>query len=330
MGKFLNPKILIGGLSPTGQVFQSTAKSLSKHVADLVEIVTDVQHFNQDCFYLALDFNPSEYKKLLRRGLKKNHAAVIAFEPESAVPWQTTKRLNKYFDYVIPVGRPSRQNGEFWPQQLELRSPPPLRVLSDEICMLASNKISFSGDELYSLRRKTIVEIDNLRLYGNGWNQGLRPKLETYFRELSFFLYTSRSRPRRLNFDYLFLNRKANWVDSKRQALEGSAASLVIENSRSYSSEKLLDSITAFVPPIYVGPSDCLPQEILDLCFMAEPNVRSIEKAVERALNVDLPSWSSKVQSICSDPFIISQLSQESVFLRIASNVRAWAVSHCV
>jgi hypothetical protein len=170
-----------------------------------------------------------------------------------------------------------------------------------------------------------------IRLEGRRfWNQGLRPRLETYFRELSFFLYTSRSRPRRLNFDYLFLNRKANWVDSKRQALEGSAASLVIENSRSYSSEKLLDSITAFVPPIYVGPSDCLPQEILDLCFMAEPNVRSIEKAVERALNVDLPSWSSKVQSICSDPFIISQLSQESVFLRIASNVRAWAVSHCV
>jgi uncharacterized protein (TIGR04442 family) len=41
---------------------------------------------------------------------------------------------------------------------------------------VAGNHLSFIAGELYSLRRKCVHKIDNLYVYGRGWNRGLKTK----------------------------------------------------------------------------------------------------------------------------------------------------------
>jgi carbamoylphosphate synthase small subunit len=78
-----------------------------------------------------------------------------------------------------------------------------------------------------------------------------------------------------------------NAPEDKIGILSKYRVSLVIENEMTYLSEKLFDAWFAGCIPVYVGPeiSDYgIPRSLV---FQAEPNLRSIENQINRAIQSD-------------------------------------------
>jgi hypothetical protein len=122
--------------------------------------------------------------------------------------------------------------------------------------MIQGNKFSARKGELYSLRRKIIVNLGpiSLDLFGTNWNKGLnfdwwhwsRSVINSNFAEIS-----TRS--------FFGIGKKYNnyfgVTDDKNKTLSQYKIAVVIENSADFISEKLFDSIRSGCVSVYVGPN---------------------------------------------------------------------------
>jgi hypothetical protein len=122
--------------------------------------------------------------------------------------------------------------------------------------MVQGNKFSARKGELYSLRRKVIINLgcDDLDLYGTHWNEGFR------FDWLHWSMSLVNSKYREISLKSLFgIGRKyKNYkgkTSDKIKTLSEYKISVVIENSADFVSEKLFDSVRAGCVSVYVGPN---------------------------------------------------------------------------
>ena len=79
--------------------------------------------------------------------------------------------------------------------------------------------------------------------------------------------------------------------DNKLRTISKYKVSLVIENSAEYMSEKLMDSVLAGAIPVYVGPPVGAFEIPPDLVISADPNFKSVNAAIGRALRVNYKKW---------------------------------------
>lgn len=157
---------------------------------------------------------------------------------------------------------------------------------SIEATMIQSNKFSCITGEQYSLRRsvlKLAKELDYpINLYGAGWNRGYL----TDFANVSKYLKAIRNDVNIQNFSnpYKFLGHvyPNYWgiIENKFGVLHDTKKNIVIENSSTYVSEKLFDSLRGGCVPFYVGPNLSkygIPESIVIRC---EANPKSILKSL--------------------------------------------------
>jgi hypothetical protein len=163
--------------------------------------------------------------------------------------------------------------------------------------MINANKLNLSKFELYTLRRKCAVEIGSIELYGESWNSNLISKIKTLVIEIL-----------KDPFRHLFALRKhivywfKRWPEtiapiSKQEILRKYKSALVIENDRTYMSEKLFDALIAGCIPIYVGPSVADYGIPADLVIEVEPTVMSVSSGIKAVKRIDYAAFQEKLHA---------------------------------
>jgi len=121
--------------------------------------------------------------------------------------------------------------------------------------MVQGNKFSARTGELYSLRRRVIVNLgeEALDLFGTNWNKGISFDVRKWIRSG----ITSRISEVEIGSLYGIGKKYDNYFGvtaNKNETLSRYKIAIVIENSKDFVSEKLFDSIRAGCVSVYVGP----------------------------------------------------------------------------
>lgn len=317
-------KLFVGGHNPSGTIFGSSGPGIKAYLAEHFELLESIEYLSPGDFYVALDANKSEIRALERKQIPASHRALLAFEPEVVLPWQTKDFAERNFSFSRWVGRPKSSISEYWPQIFEMGEVDPSNEV--DCTMMTSNKLSFVKGELYSLRRDAIRNVPGLRLVGSGWRTSIAGRAFTYLSSAGFQLAQGRFLEVG-NFDYLTIRADSDFVESKQQWLSKSRVSLVFENSCEYSSEKAFDCLRAFSIPVYVGATNSMPENIEDLIFRAQPNIDSVLAALELVKSVNYEQWCERVASALSSEELRSTIEERSVFARLSKDVAYWAYS---
>lgn len=153
--------------------------------------------------------------------------------------------------------------------------------------LVNANKFSFVDGEMYTLRAKTILHLAsepnlNILVAGAGWKDSkfaqFITQLKCYLKTFRYSKFSSLTHFRNpVNHPEIkFLGS----VESAISFLSTVDVALVIENERTYVSEKLFNAIAAGATPIYVGPRLNLMGIPPEIAIECEPNIFSIKDAI--------------------------------------------------
>jgi hypothetical protein len=276
---------------------------------------------------VCIDFSLASLKAVKNSDIPLSRRILFQMEPEVVLPGMNSKRTIQFFSSVIYVGG-ANQNPEdmirwpqIWPESWEL-TVIPQNQRKDRIVLINRNKVSFVRGELYSLRRNAVQALENLDLYGSGWGDSMRVRVVQLIKALTYALIHGKNV--RFNSGKLFFRTPANWLGQTKDkffTMSKYRAALVIENSSDYMSEKLFDAFFAGCMPIYVGPPVSMYGIPEGLVFQAEPNLASIQQAIERAKSSDFLLWQSKLLEFLEDPVTKEAWSHSYVYRQMLERV---------
>ena len=288
-------KVYVGGLYAKTPFYTNAndgfSKLLSRSGFDIVE------NANEADIFISTDIHRNDLNLFLDKRISHS-TFLLRNEPKIVWPLNYKKAVTKKYGTVIDIGRINTSSDfsfnwpQFWPD--ELPKTPGIRL--DEIAIIAGNKVSLVPGELYSLRRKCILEIDNIAHFGTSWDSSALKRTK----ELVYALRTSfrfRILPKSDSTKYWF-KKYNNWLGSpveKRICLSAYKYSLVIENSADYLSEKLFDAFFSLTIPIYVGPNVADFGIPADLVIQCEQSVEAINAGIQKAYGMDYESWCIEV-----------------------------------
>jgi hypothetical protein len=224
-------------------------------------------------------------------------------------------------DLIVDVGRPNASGGirVNWPQTWNLdyiegiQNPNVPRA--NRFAVINAHKLSFVPGELYSLRRHFVTQSAQIDTWGPNWDAKIWRRGMTAIKE--FIIALGHGAGVSLSALKFWFNNPTSYRGLSSNKLETLASyrySLVIENTAEFMTEKLFDSVFAGTFPIYVGPEIELFGIPSFVALQASPNVDSIAKAMEAALDVDLESWRTKTLSWLKSEGIEQQWSSMNVF----------------
>ena len=238
--------------------------------------------FNAKADYLlAIDHNRSAYKKFIKKGGAPERAFLLRLEPPSVFPAQYRHSIESKYGTIFTPGSILIRSKDFigWPYQIHAdpNSPTytvdgiekfiaPSNIDYEEWCrreiflaMIAANKVAPTLGQNYALRRKFAKKLKSpdFHLFGALWNESLRLKLRHRL-AVSYFAIRQGTLPNFISIYGNLLNkypRSLGLTHDKHVVLKNSKFSLVIENSDTYVSEKLFDSLISGCIPVYFGPN---------------------------------------------------------------------------
>ena len=261
--------------------------------------------------------------------MSKERSILIRNEPVVVCPENKLLRTRSRFGLSLNMGRPPSESEESvaWPQQwpkeeinFDAKS-----FRDEKIALVNGNKISFISGELYSLRRKVIVNVKSLELYGTSWDLSVNAKARHALANLIIAIKGGYL-PRISGARYYF-RRFPNWKGAprdKREVLSNYKYCLVIENSTEFMTEKLFDAFFAGCIPIYVGPDlkdFSIPE---NLYFQAKPNLKSINERIIEASKIDYLSWRIGLTEWLNSESTKINWSAEEVNLRVIKTIEQY------
>jgi len=259
--------------------------------------------------------------KMLRQRRK---FVLIRGEPRVVMPLNYGI-YSRFYDLVVSLGslEPTGEAFEVrWPW-----NPPEsasATVLSGKkgACLINANKLGLVAGELYSLRKHAAKDFNDISLFGPGWGMSFREKTIVFLKallvstfDLSVNLRSARSwfQPDPTSY---------GMVPDKFDAIERFKVSLVIENSATYVSEKLLDAIAGGTIPVYVGP-DISKISLLDGLYVPSgPTLSEIRDRIDLALAMDPEDfWIRRKNFLESDE--LKSFTLESVVREVVTRMYA-------
>ena len=254
-------------------------------------------------------------RKLQRR---KVFAVLVKSEPTVVIPEHSRARLNRKFNLVIELGRDPGTGSLPFPQSFDTTHFQNSSRI--ESCVaLSANKLSFISGEHYSFRAKCYSALQRLDVFGPGWDNS---RSETFVQLLKELLRTVILRPTALHlapFRSAFLKPRVyrGIAQDKLEVLSKYKATLVVENSSEYMSEKLLDALMAGTIPVYVGPSPGsygIPEGLVKTCNATLGDVRM---AIEDVLSWDREKWAVQLESWLKELIELREWQGDAVMGRI-------------
>jgi hypothetical protein len=293
-------KIFLGGVNAESLEFPGSELNFSKYLKnsgfDLVSNPKEAE------FAICVDNEKEFQKNVVRARISKRKTIIIRNEPVVVCPENKMSRTRRRFGLSLDVGRPQSEskNAIPWPQNWNqtLKYIETERERSEKIVMINGNKISFIPGEMYSLRRKAILHLNNLDLYGTNWDMSRKEKIRHALTNLHIAIRGGYF-PRKSGVKYYFKD-FSKWKGApsdKQKVLSKYKFCLVIENSAEFMTEKLFDAFFSGCIPIYVGPD--LQQFPIPkgLFIQANPNLNSIRKAILDASTFDYNKWNHELRN---------------------------------
>ena len=227
-------------------------------------------------FDLPRRFSRAERKVRQSRGKK----ILLRFEPKAVNPLLYEPGVEQTYNIVLNIGGqdhlgcdPSPLKWPYFPhpnpakpKQDNVHSPGAIRGHSQSsfgskihpISLIVSNKVSWSAPSNYGLRRRLALQRKKLNLcvFGMYWDDSRWKKLQKNLR-IYLFLLSQGFLPKPI---HLIENLGFGRIESipaildKFEVIAQSEFHLVIENSSTYVSEKLIDAMIGGAIPIYFGP----------------------------------------------------------------------------
>lgn len=226
------------------------------------------------------------------RNIPLERRVLVLWEPEAVRPENFHPNEVSKFGLILSPSKKwitgQRVNYFNWPQQPQRPDYPEWESRRKKFIAIWGNKFSFSPDALYYLRRQVARNSDDyLELYGRDWDS----KLRIFFLAFRSFLQARGRVPNWGVADLLTLFKTPkNYLGEllhKEDTMKTYQFSLVIENSRGYVSEKLFETLSLGLIPVYVGPRLAefgIPDSI---AVTAEPNLPSISRACNELLHAN-------------------------------------------
>jgi hypothetical protein len=176
--------------------------------------------------------------------------------------------------------------------------------------MIAGAKMSFISGELYSLRREVLQKDLRIDLYGAGWRKSVLARAKEIAYQLMLQLTSGKPlSPKAVSLYFKTPKRYFGPIDDKIMVNAKYKVSVVIENSGTYMSEKLLEAIVSGSIPVYVGPDPSDFGIPSNLYILARPNSQSVAEGVSLALEMDYSSWARDALSFLSSSSISEEWS---------------------
>lgn len=265
---------------------------------------------------LLLVFDHPRVFSKLRRALKGSPASkvLLRFEPKAVNPLLYRGITTSLYDKIVNVGghehiglpnevirwpyhshlNPARPTLDASRSFKALRASFSSHVNARDLFMsvIASNKVSWSKPSNYQLRRTLILRADRLKLspFGMHWTASRLKRLQSNLR--LFFFFISQGclvNPLHVFENFWFPPRcEVKEVTDKNEILTRSIFNLVIENSSTYVSEKIIDALVSGAIPLYYGP-DLERYGVPKGCYIpfsgSQSEIMSLVNSIE---NIDL------------------------------------------
>lgn len=212
---------------------------------------------------VTINHQPEALELRKKYGIGPNRTVLVALEPPVTAPIMYLPRVFRGYRHrfaASPMWAQLLKSEVFrWPQEIAMRE----RNVDEpvyEASLINAEKRSAIAGSLYGLRRSVIQMCDSrqlaLAVFGPGWSGSPQSRISHGGKAVARALRAGRY-PRLQEAFGGSTMRPRNWlgaVPDKTTAFAVAPATIVIENSPDYVSEKLVDAISAGVAPLYVGP----------------------------------------------------------------------------
>ena len=310
-------------------------------------------------FFLSIDHNRKAYSKFIRSGGLTKNAILIRREPQAVHPIQYRKSVEDKYGLVLSPGATSNIQkrsvllntpyaNSANPNSLsfsdrsvkEVLATPGFRNLFTYeewqsrryfLTLIASNKVSPSKHENYSLRRRIVRDHGNsIVVFGQFWNASLYSRIMLRIRVLVYSLKSGYAPHLKSIYGGLFYKYPHSYrlIDDKSLILRDSRFSLVIENDSTCMTEKLFDAFFSGSIPIYFGPELSqygIPQ---DLYFNLNKNFEVNLHKIQEVKDFEIQARLSAILAFISTDDFFEQRSDENVFALIAEEIRNYMTAN--
>jgi hypothetical protein len=284
-----------------------------------------------------ISFNNYRDRRRLLDSVAPSRRIGIVLEPRVTSPYTHRTVLEGDFSVVFagsPMWFPGTRVSVFrWPQAISGDRIPIAQQYPYDVTALSGDKYSAIPGSLYGLRRRIGREFDRqgirLAMFGRGWSD---PPIRRWGRAARACV---KSAQEYIPPDLALAAQAMNWrprrhlgvASTKRQALSFAPASLVIENSADYVSEKLFDVLVHGVVPLYVGPpleQFGIPGSLVVQCGMDPQHVvetvMGLDTELLESLRTRASVWlASEAAEVHAAELVVGGLARD-VWLHISSN----------
>lgn len=224
---------------------------------------------------------------------------LIRFEGPSSSPRSHAEKYEQAFTKIVDVGTSIESP---WPIDPVFLSRPKSRSKRESSgVMVLANKISFSGSELYSIRRDLMAcHHPYLRIYGTGWNAPIMAKLTQLAKAFAIQAHVGKVNLRGMRGWFSSLSKENREVEDKFEIQSRSTVAVVVENDLQKTTEKVFEALGSGCEVIYVGPDlSYLDPLILRRVHSVSPSARAILSKLDELLAKKyLPPTQSQLKAL--------------------------------
>lgn len=278
------------------------------------------QNHSRPSLFIAIDWSREIEARVRALEGQDVHKIFICQEPKVVLPRAHTAEFLAHFDSVYSLGFPPSEGSTSLPHFFHTPKNLGAELSMSKytrVALINSNLFAASKGELYSLRRQ-MARHPMVDTYGRHWDASLSWKVKQLLS--STLLCLEAGHP--LSANGWRFNRSPAALkglsDDKYVTLASYKATLAIENSREYTSEKLMQPIIAGCIPIYVGSSHVTRELPAGLVVECDATKSSVSQGIRVALEADMDAWNGIRADFLQSPKF-TELSGESVFSTISS-----------
>ena len=308
----------------------------------------------KDATYLvAMNHESTSYQRFMENGGLTKNAVLIRVEPPAVHPSQYTAKIEKLYANIVTPGLAifdsDMENFIGWPYEIHKNpsrpSVTPLNlfefVKSEEFIdqfsltkwkgrknkfhLIAANKVSPTNQSNYQLRRRIAFSSTPqiLDIYGPLWKSPLRTKIRHRLAVLKFGV-ESRVPLSIVNiYGNLFKSYPAflGTPEDKFLTSRNYRFALVVENSDTYASEKLIDAMLAGCICVYAGPSIEAAGFPPETAIPYSGNVHQLDEVLMNLQDEEILGYLDAMKAFLASQRFLDSWESDQVFNKIAKRL---------
>jgi len=236
---------------------------------------------------ISIRHTAANLRQIQACNIPRERRTLAVLEARVNEPFPFSRRAAQTYGQIVFASHYDTQERELfgWPW-----TPPQLNLEVNRchrIAMVNANKFSSAHGEQYSLRRAILREIVAQQLpvdlYGSDWTQSKTRNLAQALRHDVVHLRDQARLRHRLRFSqsrYQSLDTQSfpslGEIDDKFQTLSHYRFSLVVENDRTFFTEKLMDSLACGCTTFYLGPRLAAVDDLPGVVLLPESPASSV------------------------------------------------------